>query len=71
MKRKPQHPGDPETGICSDCGQPAPGTWINIGIGPYEYWGSRETHTDWRWASKCCGAELLDERTYEDGEDDT
>ena len=48
------------TGICSECGNACEVTMIDFGIGAYEFWGSREVHTDFRPASPCCEAEVVE-----------
>lgn len=52
---------DEELGVCSECGEECYGHLVDCGIGPYEFWGQRCTHHDWRWMSKCCDAPLLEE----------
>lgn len=56
-----EHDDDPdagEEGICTDCGEPCHAVRIDVGIGPYEYWGATGVHHDWRWLSPCCEAEM-------------
>lgn len=50
---------DREHGICDCCGVPCTATKQDFGIGAYEFWGDRGVHHDWRYASPCCGAEVV------------
>lgn len=61
---------DGPTGICSSCGAPCEAEYRDEGIGPYEYWGSRGVHEDWRWVSPCCGADVIDPPEEEDEDDE-
>ena len=56
---KPYEPPDVD-GWCDNCGEPCVGVWIDEGIGPYEYWGTRGVHHDWTVASDCCKATILE-----------
>lgn len=47
-------------GICPDCKKKCDAVAEDCGIGPYEYWGARGVHHDWRVFSGCCGVELKD-----------
>ena len=48
-----------ESGICDCCGEPCTATEQDFGIGPYEFWGDRGVHHDWRYVSPCCSAEVV------------
>ena len=48
-------------GVCSECGEECCGHLVDCGIGPYEFWGQRCTHHDWRMMSQCCDAPFLEE----------
>ena len=45
-------------GICDCCGQPATLARVDIGIGPYEFWGQRGFHSDVRTLTPCCESTL-------------
>lgn len=47
-------------GICSDCGNACTAKMVDMGIGPYEFWGDRGVHTDWQAVSPCCEAEIVE-----------
>lgn len=47
-------------GICSECGRPADGQWLDLGIGPYEFWGSGGVDVQMAFVSSCCEAPLLE-----------
>lgn len=49
-----------ETGFCTDCGKECRIILIDEGIGSYEYWGQKGVHHDYRRASYCCEADVLD-----------
>ena len=49
-------------GYCSECGETCQGILMDFGIGPYELWGSKQVHEDWRWVSPCCEAEILEHK---------
>ena len=40
--------------VCKCCGEECRAVLVDFGIGPYEYWGSREFHTDVQRVSDCC-----------------
>lgn len=52
------HEDAPE-GVCKSCHARCLAVWRDDGIGPYEYWGSREVHEDWHWVSPCCGFDVV------------
>lgn len=54
-------------GICSECGEQCREEPIDVGIGPYEYWGYKSVHRDIRYLSPCCEADVVDE-VPEDGD---
>ena len=39
---------------CCNCGGPTRVIRRDMGIGPYEYWGSKEVHHDYRHVTECC-----------------
>lgn len=47
--------------VCSECGQECEIHNVDCGIGPYEFWGQKCIHHDFRWMSKCCDAPALNE----------
>jgi len=51
---------DPTDKLCSGCFSIAAAEKSDFGIGPYEFWGSREVHHDWQNASKCCAQDFVD-----------
>jgi hypothetical protein len=46
-------------GICDECGQSCTGKMMDFGIGAYEFWGARGTHTDYQAVSPCCAADIV------------
>jgi hypothetical protein len=52
-------------GYCEKCACNVSSVRRDFGIGHYEYWGSREVHTDWREVCPSCESEL-DYPRYED-----
>jgi hypothetical protein len=58
-----RHNYDPEdmpVGICDDCGDACTARPVDMGIGSYEFWGSRGVHHDWQILSPCCSAEVVE-----------
>ena len=53
-------PDDAPIGVCESCGDRCLAVWHDEGIGPYEFWGQRCVHRDWRWVSPCCGATVVE-----------
>lgn len=60
--------------ICAECKKPCVPRVVDLGIGPYEYWGSKCVDRRPALVSDCCEAEVLDENgwvisaaDYEDG----
>lgn len=53
---------DMPSGFCDECGEEATGVPVDFGIGPYEFWGSREVQEDWRIVSPCCEADVVEEK---------
>jgi predicted RNA-binding Zn-ribbon protein involved in translation (DUF1610 family) len=51
--------------ICPHCGENVDGEWTDVGIGPYEYWGSKETDTQMVLLCEACDGELESKQTYE------
>lgn len=51
--------GEPDYGICSDCGEECHTVRRDLGFGAYEYWGARGTHHDWRQVSPCREAKVV------------
>lgn len=45
--------------VCKDCGGICEGTYIDSGIGPYEFWGAKGYDSVVDWVSECCEANLL------------
>lgn len=46
--------------ICSECGQECRPKKVDLGIGPYEFWGQRCIDHNWQVVSDCCWAEIED-----------
>ena len=59
MSAREDFDGSPDPGICVSCGRKVTPAWVDEGIGPYEFWGDKGTHHDWRCESPCCGAEVV------------
>jgi len=53
-------PEDMPSGICDCCGEACTAQPIDVGIGPYEYWGARGNHVDIQLLSPCCEAEVVE-----------
>lgn len=47
-------------GICDSCGDSCSATMQDMGIGSYEFWGSRGVHHDWQALSPCCSANVVE-----------
>jgi len=47
--------------ICSHCLQHCTSKKVDIGIGPYEFWGQRCIDSHIKILSSCCEADCLDE----------
>lgn len=62
----PEDEGQHIRGICSECGERCESGPVDVGIGPYEYWGYKSVHRDVRELSPCCEAEIVDEMEEED-----
>lgn len=45
--------------LCSACDEVAEGTFVDFGIGAYEYWGAEGVDRNVQWVSRCCEATLL------------
>jgi hypothetical protein len=60
---------EPEStyGFCDNCEVNVRAKRMDFGIGCYEYWGSKEVHTDWREVCPKCESELLPERAEDEG----
>jgi len=54
------HPEDMPSGICDCCGEACSAVPVDVGIGPYEYWGARGNHVDIQLLSPCCDAEVVE-----------
>lgn len=48
------------TGICDDCGFACTAELVDVGIGPYEFWGYQGYNQDIRPLSPCCEAEVVE-----------
>lgn len=47
-------------GICEGCGNFCQATVVDMGIGPYEFWGERGVHHDYHDLSPCCHRSLVE-----------
>lgn len=47
-------------GLCSHCQEEAAAKVVDIGVGNYEYWGSKGVHTCLVVVSDCCEEEIRD-----------
>lgn len=68
MSRKPYYPDDYDGCLnpqCSECKQPCEPKCVDLGIGPYEYWGQKGNDVSYQWLSACCEAEIEEEGTHE------
>ena len=54
---------------CNECKEETTSTMVDIGIGPYEFWGHRSVHTDYRELTVCCHAEFQ-EYPFEEEDDE-
>jgi hypothetical protein len=43
---------------CPGCGEECTGTWVDFGIGGYEYWGATGVDVQMAYVSTCCEAAL-------------
>lgn len=66
----PDPTGADVTGWCSDCHEACHGTQINIGIGPYEFQGSKGFDRRMVIASHCCHAGILESNPNAADDDD-
>jgi hypothetical protein len=54
------------TYLCNECGAPVSTDengqlpQVDLGIGPYEFWGDRGVHHDWQTVSPCCHAKIVE-----------
>lgn len=48
--------------LCARCGKPCDVLLVDVGIGPYEYWGSRGIDKQIIEVSGCCEATLLENK---------
>jgi hypothetical protein len=47
--------------ICKDCQHECEGELIDVGIGPYEFWGAKGCDSRMSFVSECCEADVVDE----------
>lgn len=50
---------------CPNCGQYCDVKKIDVGIGPFEFWGSKENDVKIIYVSECCD-EIVDKDTIDD-----
>lgn len=53
-------PDDVPYGYCSECKEKCFGVFRDMGIGPYEYWGTNYVDERWEWVSPCCEGEIME-----------
>lgn len=46
--------------VCNCCEEPCEAVKVDMGIGPYEYWGQDCFHKDYQWVSDCCHEDYVD-----------
>lgn len=56
--------------LCSDCGKECEVIWIDVGIGPFEFWGAKGVDRSFQCVSLCCEAPMHDEDGKEIDYDD-
>ena len=62
MGRGYHHEDAHYSGYCRECGKYVAATvTIDVGIGPYEFWGDRGVHHDYREACPYCDNDAVDE----------
>jgi hypothetical protein len=52
--------------ICPNCHEDVQGTWHDIGIGPYEYWGQKCNESKMEFCCELCDTPLESEQSYDD-----
>lgn len=45
---------------CENCGKECATKWVDNGVGPYEFWGSRGVDRRLEEVSRCCEAPVTD-----------
>jgi len=55
-------------GYCEECGEFVETALVDNGIGPYEFWGAKGYHHDWRLECPLCGG-IVDEGQEREDED--
>ena len=61
MNNEIERPSASETNLrCSSCKQPCYEKDVDMGIGPYEYWGQDHVHHDWQIVSNCCHQTIIE-----------
>jgi hypothetical protein len=56
---KAESEASPEAEFCAECKNECTGTWEDVGIGSFEFWGSRGHDSRWAYMSDCCEAEVI------------
>lgn len=46
--------------VCKQCGEICDPARVDVGIGPYEYWGRHGVDRRMATVSKCCEAEVIE-----------
>lgn len=55
---------------CGSCGDPCDQTLVDMGIGPYEFWGTPGHDVNKCWVSDCCEATVYEsEALYIEADD--
>lgn len=52
--------------ICPHCGENVEGTWEDVGIGSYEYWGAKGNDVQMVFLCENCEGELEYEKSYQE-----
>jgi hypothetical protein len=50
--------------LCSDCHEPCEAKIVDLGIGRFEYWGSKEVDSQPTTVSTCCGAQVVKNQAF-------
>jgi hypothetical protein len=62
----PDYDQESEVGYCKECRKNVGTKKMDFGIGAYEYWGSKEVHTDIRSVCVSCESDVGPERELEE-----
>ena len=65
LKNNPEEEPHFDIPICSACGDPCIGEWVDFGVGPGEFWGRPYNDVDMQYVSDCCEAEIKEGADYD------